>query len=234
LLSRSHTIRNRLVANLENSDREQLLPFLVEVSLTPRQVLEVPGRPIAYVYFVETGLLSVVAISRDRRIEVAMIGQEGMTGVAPLLDVDRSANETVVQAAGTALRVSTVDLQRAMLSSAPLHRCFLRYVHIFLAQASQTSLANGCAKLEERLARWILMSQDRFPGSDLAVTHDLVALMLGVQRPGITLAMHFLEGKRLIKCTRNLISVIDRDGLHKQANGSYGVPEAEYARLFRR
>jgi CRP-like cAMP-binding protein len=233
MLALDHVIGNHLLEMLDGPDLERLRPSLKEVPLTPIHVLETPGRPIGHVYFVETGLLSVVAmLRRNRRIEVGMIGKEGMTGLATILHDDRSMNETVVQRAGTALRLSTVDLRSAMISSEAFRTCLLRFVHAFLAQAAQTSLANGCAKLEERVARWILMSHDRFAGSDLRVTHDLLALMLGVRRPGITLVLQTLEGKRLIRSTRGLISVTDREGLRRQANGSYGVSEAEYARIF--
>ncbi len=231
MLPRNHSIENRLLAALGSVDFDRLRPSLDEVSLSLRQVIELPGQPIASVYFVETGVLSVFATSPRRRLEVGMIGSEGMSGLAAILDDDRSVNETVVQGAGTALRISTEELKRAMLSSPTFRSCLLHFAHVFVAQASQTALANGYAKLEERLARWILMSQDRF-GGHLGVTHDVLALCLGVRRPGVTLAMHFLEGRGLIKSTRSHISVVDRPGLHKHANGSYGVPEAQYARLF--
>jgi CRP-like cAMP-binding protein len=233
MLPPNHRIENRLLGGLNSSDLHLLLPSLDKVSIAPRQVLELPGKAIAEVYFVESGLLSVLATSpSDRRVAVGMIGREGMSGLAAILDDDRSANETVVQGAGIALRISTERLKRAMLSSATLRGYLLHFAHVFLAQASQTALANACAKLEERLARWLLMSQDRFVGRDLDVTHDSLALFLGVRRPGVTLALHFLESKGLIKATRSHISVTDRPGLRKEANGSYGVPEAQYARLF--
>jgi CRP-like cAMP-binding protein len=235
MLPLNYRIENRLLTALDPSDLERLRPSLNDVSLNLRQVLELPGKAITYVYFIESGFVSVDAMSRhNRRIEVAMIGNEGMTGLAAILGDDRSVNETIVRGAGTALRLSTAELRPAMLARPALRHCLLRFVHSFLTQATQTSLANGCAKLEERLARWILMSQDRFAGGDLGVTHDLLALMLGVHRPGVTLALHFLEAKGLIKSTRSHISVIDRRGLHKQANASYGGSEAEYARLFGR
>jgi CRP-like cAMP-binding protein len=235
MLPRGHSIRNRLLTVIDSSDLQRLLPSLEEVPLALGQVLEVPGKPISHVYFIQSGLVSVLAISgRNRCIEFGMIGPEGMTGFAAILDDDRSANQIVVQGAGTALRMSTAELKCAMLSSITFRSCLLRFVHVFMAQAGQTALANGCAKLEERLARWILMSHDRFGGGDVGVTHDVLALCLGVRRPGITLAMHLLEGEGVIKSTRSRISVVDRDGLHKHANTSYGVPETAYDRLFSR
>jgi CRP-like cAMP-binding protein len=233
MLSPDHEIANRLLAKLGKPHLQRLLPLLEEVSLGRRQVLEVPGRPIASVYFIETGLVSVIASSRpDRCVLVGMIGPEGTTGHAAILDDDRSSNQTVVYGTVTALRLSVDDLKSEMHSSSGLRRSLLHFVHVFMAQASQTLLATACANLDERLARWILMSQDRFEIGDLSVTHENLALFLGVRRPAITLAVHFLEGRGLIKSTRSLISVVDREGLQKQANGSYGVAETEYARLF--
>jgi len=225
---------NGLLTAMASSDLQLLLPSLEEVPLALRQVLEVAGSPIAHVYFIQSGLVSVLATSRNRCIELGMIGPEGMTGFSAILDDDRSANQIVVQGAGAALRLSSIDLKSAMLSSVTLRSCLLRFVQAFMAQTSQTILATGCAKLEERLARWILMAQDRFGGGDVGITHDAMALCLGVRRPGITLALHVLEGERVIRSRRGRISVIDRDGLRKHANASYGVPEATYVRLFSR
>jgi CRP-like cAMP-binding protein len=109
----------------------------------------------------------------------------------------------------------------------------LRYVQAFMAQTTQTALANGSAKLEERLARWLLMSHDRFNSNELGITHDFLAQMLGVRRAGVTIALQVLESRHLIRSRRSLITILDRAGLMRQANGSYGVAEVVYARLFR-
>jgi CRP-like cAMP-binding protein len=110
----------------------------------------------------------------------------------------------------------------------------LRYVHVFMMQASQTALANGRGRLSERLARWLLMWQDRLKTRHLTVTHEFLALLLGVRRQGVTLALHELEGQGLIRGTRNRITVVDREGLLGLANGFYGVPEVEYDRTILR
>jgi CRP-like cAMP-binding protein len=233
MLPPGYSIKNRLLRAMDKSDLNQLLPSLYEVPLTVEQVLEVPGKRIADVYFIESGLVSVLAMSsRDRRCAIAIIGREGMTGVPIILADHQWANETIVQSAGTALAISTDDLGNAMLANPTLLQSLLRFVHAFLSQTSQTVLASSSAKLEERLARLIIMSQDRLEGANLAVTHGTLAQLLAVRRPGVTLALHFLESKGLIKTTRSRIVVLDRDGLRRQANGSYGIPEAEYARLF--
>src|SRR5258708_12060686 len=120
MLALDHVIGNHLLKMLDRPDLERLRPSLKEVPLTPRHVLETPGRPIANVYFVETGLLSVVAMSRrNRRIEVGMIGKEGMTGLATILHDDRSMNKTVLQRAETPSRLSTLDLPSAISSTEP-------------------------------------------------------------------------------------------------------------------
>jgi len=227
--------RNRLLALLTKQQMELLRPSLEEVPLDLRQVLEAPGKPIPHVYFLQSGLASVIARTRhDRQIEVGMVGFEGMTGLAVVLGDDRSSNETLVQAVGSGLRIPSDRLRQAMEASPALRGVLLRYVEAFITQASQTALANGRAKLEERLARWILMSHDRFAGGELRITHEFLAVMLGVRRPGVTIGLHYLEGKGLTRSTRGLIVVLDREGLVEQANGSYGVPEAEYERLLGR
>jgi CRP-like cAMP-binding protein len=104
-------------------------------------------------------------------------------------------------------------------------------VHVFSVQVAHTALANGRAKIEERLARWLLMVHDRIDGDEVNLTHDFIALMLGVRRPGVTDALHALEGKGLIRSTRGVLRIVDREGLEVIANAIYGVPEAEYRRL---
>jgi hypothetical protein len=135
-----------------------------------------------------------------------------------------------VQSPGTALRISTADLRRVIKASTALTALLLRYVRVFLVQTSQTALANGRGRIDERLARWLLMWDDRVLGADATITHDFLAVLLGVQRPGVTVALHVLEGKRLIRSTRSHVEVRDRAGLQCAANGYYGVSEAEYER----
>lgn len=225
---------NRLLKSLSAADRAALLPDLEPTSLATWQVIERPNERIPYVYFLTSGLASVVGTTQpEQRIEVGMVGYEGMTGLAVVLGHDRSTNETVIQAAGTALRIPSAVLRRTLQGSATLSTALLRYVHVFMMQASQTALANGRGRLSERLARWLLMWQDRLKTRHLTVTHEFLALLLGVRRQGVTLALHELEGQGLIRGKRNRITVVDRDGLLGLANGFYGVPEAEYDRTIR-
>ena len=223
--------RNRLLAVLPAADLALLQPSMELVALETRQVLETPHKTINHVHFVESGLVSVVGTTEpEHRIEVGMVGHEGMTGVGVVLGDDRSMNEALVQSTGTAWRVATPALRKVMVASPSLTAALLRYVHVFIAQASQTALANGRGKLDERLARWLLMWHDRLRDDNLTITHEFLALLLGVRRQGVTVALHDLEGKGLIKSTRSLIKILDRPGLQQAANGFYGLPEAEYDR----
>jgi CRP-like cAMP-binding protein len=207
-------------------------PHLKESPFDIRHTLERPNAPIEYVYFPDTGFASVVACDgSDKRTEVGIIGCEGMSGTAIILGAERSPHECYVQVAGTARRVHAEKLRELMAASPGLQEFLMRYVQAFLIQTAHTALANGRSKLEERLARWILMSHDRVDGDEIVLTHEFLALMLAVQRSGVTLALHFLEGRGFIQAKRGRIIVIDRDGLIATSDGSYGIPEAEYRRL---
>jgi|SRR5689334_7752353 CRP-like cAMP-binding protein len=228
-------LRNRLLASLSASDRSLVQPSFEFVELPFGTVLEKPNEAITHVYFLKTGLASVVGTTaRHQRIEVGMVGYEGMTGLAIVLGHDQSTNETIIQASARALRIESEHLRAALRSSPTLTSALLRYVHVFMTQASQTALAFGRAKLSERLARWLLMWQDRLQTPHLTITHEFLALLLGVRRQGVTVALHELEGKGLIKGTRNQVTILDRQGLLVLAGGFYGVPEADYDRTVRK
>jgi CRP-like cAMP-binding protein len=223
--------RNHLLSLLSDAGRASLVG-LERVPLEPRQVLESPGQPISSVYFVASGLVSLVGRSwPNHQIEVGMIGSEGMTGTAVVLGDDRSVNECIVQAAGEGWRIPAPDLRAAMARNPALTEHLLRYVHAFMMQITQTALANGRGRLAERLARCILMWLDRTREDGLAVTHEFLSLLLGVRRSGVTVALHMLESRSLIRASRTVIRVLDREGLQAAANGLYGVAEAEYDRL---
>ena len=134
--------------------------------------------------------------------------------------------------AGEGQRLRSDDLREAMQTSPTLQALLLRYGQALMVQTAQTALANGRAKIGERLARWLLMAHDRADGDELPLVHEFLALMLGVRREGVTLALQRLEGINLIGAKRGRITILDRKGLEECADGSYGVPEAEYERLF--
>jgi CRP-like cAMP-binding protein len=222
---------NRLLTFMSDGDRQLLTPNLKQVDLVLRQTLEKANQPIEHVYFLEDGIASVVGDSKTfGQIEIGIIGKEGVTGLQVILGNDRSPYETFIQVAGTALRIETQMLQAAMDKSRTLQQLLLRYVQVFMIQTSQTALSNAAALLTQRLARWLLMVEDRLTSKSLPLTHQFLAMMLGVQRSGVTIALGELENRQLIRCKRGLITIMDRPTLEKLTNGSYGVAEAEYKR----
>jgi CRP-like cAMP-binding protein len=224
---------NRLLQLLSAADLDLVEPHLVAVTMKLRDRYENPNRPIEFVIFQSTGVASVVAKQDGSDAEIGLIGCEGMSGTAIVLGNHRSANATYVQVAGEGRQISAQNLRAVMDQSRSLHGIFLKYVQAFMSQTAHTAIANARAKLPERLARWILMAHDRVPGDRLALTHEFLALMLAVRRAGVTEAVHDLQNKELIEAARGEIVVHDRKGLEKIAGGYYGVPEAEYRRLFR-
>jgi CRP-like cAMP-binding protein len=225
-------IRNRILAALSADDFARLRPNLEPADLPVRKLLEARNRRIENVWFLESGIASVVVgAGSQQMVEAGVIGAEGMTGSAVVMAAGRTPNETFMQSAGAGWRIAATVLLGAMEDSAPLRIHLLRYAHIFQVQTSFTALANSRYKMEERLARWLLMAQDRV-GPDIALTHEFLALMLGVRRPGVTTALNQLEKRNVLRATRGTILILDRPALEDAANGSYGAPEAEYERLF--
>jgi len=227
--------RNILLAVLAPADFALLQPYLDIVDLPLRRQLERRDRPIEYVYFFESGLASmVVSAGATHNIEVGIIGNEGMTGLAILLESDRPWHETFIQTAGQAWRLPADALRTAMAQSPSLRHVLLRYANFLVSQMAYTALANGRYKIEERLARWLLMADDRADGQAVHLTHEFLALMLGARRAGVTNALGEFQRRGVLRVKRGVIAIADRDGLEESANGSYGVPEAEYKRLFGR
>jgi CRP-like cAMP-binding protein len=226
------TVRNRLLAKLCSEDFDLLQPHLEPVTLNRGDVLITPNQPIGYVCFIEAGITSVIATTAGgRRIEIGLTGRDGLAGTPVLLGVDSTPHETFMQIAGSGLRIKTENLRHALQQSLSLHSLLLRYVQTFTIQTSHTALSNGSHKIEERLARWLLMCHDRVDGNDLPLTHEFIALMLGVRRASVTEALNILEGRGIIRTGRGNIVVLKRAKLEKAAGDSYGVPEAEYHRL---
>jgi CRP-like cAMP-binding protein len=224
---------NRLLSRLSRADFTLLSPYFSKVDLPLRKELERPGRPIDYVYFPESGFASVVVEAKGARgIEVGLIGREGMSGLAIVMGTDRTPNRTFIQSAGSGLRIPSARLRSAMEQSRTLQKALLLYAHAFNIQASYTAMANGRSKIEERLARWLLMARDRLDSDQLTLTHEFLSLMLGVRRPGVTVALKLLQRAGLIQAARGTITILERKGLEKISNGAYGPPEAEFKRLF--
>jgi CRP-like cAMP-binding protein len=219
-----HPSSNHILSRLSRADYRLLEPHLEAIDLPVRRQLEERNKRVEHVYFPESGFASVVA-NGERNIEVGIIGREGMSGLSVVLGSDdRPANETFIQSAGNGQRIAAGELRKAIGASVSLHQVMLRYAHTFLVQTSQTALANGRSKIEERLARWLLMAADRVEG-ELALTHEFLAIMLGVRRSGVTTALQELERTALIAHRRGFVTILDRKGLEEQSNGTYTPPK---------
>jgi len=215
------THSNRLLAGLPAADLARLARGLAQVALPVREMLEYPHRPIESIFFPLSGIVSIVAEVPEYQLEVGIIGREGMTGVSVLLGGDSSPHRCFVQVAGEALRISTPEFRQALAGSPALTAHFLAYARLLLLQTAGTALANGRCTIEERLARWLLMSSERLDSNDVPLTHEFLALMLGVRRPGVTIALQTLEGQKAICNLRGLITIVDRDKLKALGGGAY-------------
>jgi CRP-like cAMP-binding protein len=205
------TLHNRLLRALSPSDLGLLLPHLEPGAYGRGDVIIEANEPIEHIHFPETGIASIVATTGDgRRIEVGIFGREGMSGTAVLLGADRTPHENFFQVAGSALRMPSDELRRATAHSRSMHDLFLRYVQAFQTQTAYTALSNGSYSIEERLARWLLMCHDRIDGDELPLTHEFLGMMLGVRRSSVTLALHILEGARVIQARRGHLKIVAR------------------------
>jgi CRP-like cAMP-binding protein len=228
-------IRNQLLTALTPDDYGLLRPHLEPVDLPKGVVLIEPQLPIDYVHFPDAGLGSVVALSPgDLCAEIGLFGRDGLAGVAVLLGADSVPYRVLMQVAGAGHRIAAGALRAAMDISPSLRALLLRYAQAFAVQTAHTALSNAQHTVEERLARWLLMSHDRVDGDDIPLTHEFLALMLAIRRPSVTTALHVLEGGQLVRATRGQVTIRDRGGLEELARDSYGIPEAEYGKLIGR
>ena len=224
-------IRNRLLAVLAQDDFVRLAPAFERVPLLLLETLFDSHRPLTHAYFVERGLISLVADTAEGRIEIGIIGREGMAGVPLVLGTDREAAMGIVQSPGEALRIPAEPLRAALDASPSLRGVLGRYIQSLVVQVGQTAYANAELTIEGRLARWILMAHDRLACDEMQLTHKVLAIMLGVRRPSVTMAAHTLEGAGMIRARRGHITVLDRERLEALAGDTYGLAEAEYERL---
>lgn len=225
-------MRNHLLSSLSKNDLALLLPKMQIVALKLRQEIETPGKALEHVYFPESGIASMIAsLPRARDLEVGLFGRDGMSGSALLQYDDRSTYRTVVQMSGSAFRIDASDLVAAFSVRESMKILFTRFARALAVQVGSTAIANGHSKLEDRLARWVLLVHDRLDGDHLSFTHEHLARMLGVRRAGVTVALHILEGKGLIRSKRSEIIILDRGGLMVLADGAYGLAEEESVRL---
>lgn len=226
------SLRNRLLRAMAPEDFALVGPYLEPVALPRGKILIQPHQPIDHVVFPESGVASVVALNSDSRpVEIGIVGREGLVGPSVFLGVDRTPHQSFFQMEGAGYQIPAPLMIRALEASPSLHDLLLRYIHVLMVQTAATAMSNGDSVLSERMARWLLMCHDRVDGDELALTHEFLSLMLAVRRPGVTEAIHLLEGTGIIRARRAHITILDRERLEETAGDSYGVPEAEYERL---
>jgi CRP-like cAMP-binding protein len=214
--------RNRLLLALPSSNLKRLMPELEQIRCQRRQVLTDADSSLHNVFFPDSGVVSVVAVYADGSvIEMATIGREGCTGVQAVFGAKSSSFRLLVQIPGSAAKMSRAEFTRAMDSMPSFRSLMFAYVHAFLEQVLVSGACNGAHSLKERLARWLLMMRDRGDDDALPITQDLLAEMLGVQRPTITNAARELEGASLIARGRRQVTILDRQGLTKASCECY-------------
>jgi CRP-like cAMP-binding protein len=223
---------NRILNALSTADYACLAPHLEPVSLSRGEVLYDPDEPIEHVYFPNRGTVSIVSIFADGgSVEVGMVGNEGLLGVSALLGSITSPLKALVQLPGDALRIRTDLLKQEFKKCGALHDIVQRYTQAFIIQIAQAAACNRLHHTEGRLARWLLMCQDRSISDELALTHEFIASMLGIRRAGVTETACALQHAGLIKYKRGRITVIDRARLQAAACECYSIMKQEFDHL---
>jgi CRP-like cAMP-binding protein len=232
-MSTSHSAAdNRLLAALPKSDRRRILAGCDTVQLGIAEVLYVPWQPLTSVYFPTSSFMSLIMPTPDSgAFEVGLIGSEGMLGITLVLDGDLSPERAVVLGAGSALRMDAAFLRREFGRSEALRRRLSRYVQVRISQLAQAAVCAHFHLLEARLARRLLMTQDRSRANTFNATQEILASKLGVRRVGVTKAASSLQQRRLIHYTRGDITVLDRRGLMAAACRCYKSDRDSYDRL---
>jgi len=223
---------NRLLALLPSRDRARLRPHLKPVALTYRQSLYRANKPIEYIYFIESGVGSLVnTMKNGDAAEVGTIGNEGVVGLPLLLGDDRAPTCVYVQVPGSGLKMKAALFQKELARSSSLRAVMHRYAHAFFNQVAQSAACNHYHSLEQRCCRWLLMTHDRMHSDSFLLTQEFLAMMLGVQRTGVTAAAGALQRAGLIRYVRGNVTVIDRRGLERRACECYEVSKREFDRL---
>lgn len=223
--------RNRLIAALPAAEQRRFLAGCVPVNLVFADVLTEQGATIRHVYFPTESFISLTTLQGgSTSLEVGRVGDEGMLGMALVLGVPISPLNALVQGAGAAWRMESAPFCRELELCPELNRLLLRYVFVVMEQLAQAAACTRFHVVESRLARWLLMTQDRAHSDQFHITHEFLADMLGVRRVGITKAAIALQSRKLIQYRRGDIKILDRRGLQAASCSCYEVDKAAYAR----
>ena len=223
---------NGLLAALPDAESKRWLPLLEAVELPLGHVLYESGKTLTHVYFPTTAIVSLLyVLENGSSAEIAVVGNEGMVGVALFMGGGSTPSRAVVQSAGAGYRLDAQAMKTEFDRAGPVLHLLLRYTQALLTQMAQTAVCNRHHTLDQQLCRWLLLSLDRLHGSELVMTQELIANMLGVRREGVTDGAVKLQEAGLIKYTRGRITVLNRPGLEARSCECYAVVKKEYDRL---
>jgi CRP-like cAMP-binding protein len=232
LSARQSPRQNHLLAALPVADYERLLPHLELVPLPLAWAVYEAGSTQGYVYFPTASIVSLLYVMEDgSSAEIAVVGKEGVVGIALFMGGESTPSRAVVQSAGYGYRIRASVLKNEFGQGGELQHLLLRYTQALITQMAQTAVCNRHHAVEQQLCRWLLLSMDRLPSNKLTMTQELIANMLGVRREGVTEAAGKLQEKGLIHYSRGKITVLDRPLLEARVCECYGVVKREYARL---
>ncbi len=230
--STSSARQNRLLAALPDAEWQRWLPQLELVDLPLGEVLYEPGSTLSHVYFPTTAIVSLLYVMENgASAEIAIVGNEGIVGISLFMGGESTPSRAVVQSAGQGFRLAAQTIKDEFDRSGPVMHLLLRYTQALITQMAQTAVCNRHHTLDQQLCRWLLLSLDRLRGSELVMTQELIANMLGVRREGVTEGALKLQRAGLIRYARGHVTVLDRPGLEKRTCECYAVVKSEYDRL---
>jgi CRP-like cAMP-binding protein len=227
-LQKHPNIRNGLLTVLSLQDFDPVRTFLQPVALKEGSVLHEPNKRIEYVNFVETGIVSLMTLSSDSMLETAMVGYHGAVGASVVLGATTSMHRSIVSVPGNAFRIHVDDLQQSMDERPQIREHLLRYVRSLMIHSSQTALCGVRHELEQRLACWLCLACDALRREILPVTHDHLSFILGLRRAGVTEALTRFEALGLLRKSRGVLQLREREALEQKACGCYGVIATAY------
>ena len=224
--------KNHLLAALAGDEWQRWQPLLEHVDMPLGHVLYESGKTLSHVYFPTTAIVSLLYVMENgASAEIAVVGNEGLVGVSLFMGGGSTPSRAVVQSAGHGFRLKAKDMKQEFDRGGPVLHLLLRYTQALITQMSQTAVCNRHHSLDQQLCRWLLLSLDRLEGTELVMTQELIANMLGVRREGVTEGANKLQNAGLIKYSRGRISVLDRVGLEERSCECYAVVKKEYDRL---
>jgi len=222
-------LKNAILLRLPAVEMAALRGQMELVAMRSGDILQAAAEPAKSIYFPQAGIISLLApLEQGGRIEIGHVGREGAAGVHAALGAETLTSEIMAQSDGVLLRADVAVVRGMMESSLPLRKELIRFANVLHAQVAQTAACNGAHEVVQRLARWLLMVHDRSDGDTLLLTHELIALMLGVTRPGVTIAAGALQKAGLIQYSRGRLTIIDRAALEGAACECYGIVAAYY------